>query len=144
MTDQPRIADRIPHSGDMVLIHRIVAHDAHRIHCRSRIATAADHPLACAGTLPASALLEYGAQAMALHGGLNGSGREPPRIGYLASLARLRLHGESIPVPCELDIRAHLLAGTAAGARYEFEVRAGQAILADGLATVAFPGSDGG
>lgn len=144
MSEHSRLADRIPHAGDMVLIDRVMASDAEHIHCRSRVDTTADHPLAHDGVLPATALVEYAAQAMALHGGLNGSGREPPRTGYLASLAKLRLDGHTVPVPCELDIRARLLAGTAAGARYEFNVRAEQAILADGLATVAFPDSDGG
>ena len=76
----------------MRLIDRVVSHDDLRIVCESDSHRAADHPLAIAGVLSIACGLEYGAQAMAIHGTLVGSGvpdSDPPesaaRHGYLVA-----------------------------------------------------------
>lgn len=77
----------LPHAGRMRLIDRVISHDDARIVCESNSHRAADHPLANDGVLSIACGLEYGAQAMAIHGALiGGSGQDSP--GPLESAAR--------------------------------------------------------
>lgn len=135
----PEPADLVPHAGDMVLIDEIVSWNEHTVHCRSRIEASADHPLAREDRLPAEALGEYGAQAMAIHGGLSAEEGEPVRPGLLASLGKLDLAVDHVECPCVLDIRAMRLGGDAAGVVYEFSIETGGLEVACGRATVMFP-----
>lgn len=140
---RPEPADLVPHAGDMVLIDEIVAWNEHTVHCRSRIETPVGHPLARADRLPAEVLGEYGAQAMAIHGGLNAEEGEPVRPGLLASLGKLDLGVDHVDGPCVLDIRAMRLGGDAAGVVYEFSIEIGGLEVACGRATVMFPNHAG-
>lgn len=134
----PEPAELMPHAGAMVLIDEIVSWDEDQVHCRARIEDPGVHPLARAGCLPAEVLGEYGAQAMAVHGGLlDAQGR--PRAGLLASLGRLALAIDHIDGPCTLDIRAVRLGGEASGTVYGFSVASRARELAAGQATVMFP-----
>ena len=60
----------IPHAGGMCLLDTVESWDAETIHCRSLSHLRADNPLREKGRLAALHLAEYGAQAMAVHGGL--------------------------------------------------------------------------
>ena len=71
----------------MRLIDRVVSHDDTRIICQSDSHLAPDHPLAIDGVLSIACGLEYGAQAMAIHGALVG-GNMPESPGPLESAAR--------------------------------------------------------
>ena len=66
----PSIETLLPHAGRMRLIDRVVSYDEQTIVCESDSHRAADHPLAEAGVLSIICGLEYGAQAMAIHGAL--------------------------------------------------------------------------
>ena len=77
----------LPHAGRMRLIDRVVSHDNARIVCEADSHRAADHPLAIDGVLSIACGLEYGAQAMAIHGALLG-GSVPDAPGPLESAAR--------------------------------------------------------
>ena len=66
----PSIETLLPHAGRMRLIDRIVSYDEQRIVCESDSHRAPDHPLADGGALSIICGLEYGAQVMAIHGGL--------------------------------------------------------------------------
>ncbi|MGB7757445.1 MAG: hypothetical protein WBL23_15425, partial [Salinisphaera sp.] len=65
-----RPADLVPHAGAMCLLDDVIAWQDEWIHCRSRMRAPAEHPLADLGVLPATALIEYAAQATAAHGTL--------------------------------------------------------------------------
>ena len=68
-----RIAALIPHQGGMCLWDEVVDWDAGTIRLRSRGHRDPAHPLRSHGRLRAVHLCEYGAQAMAVHGGLRAS-----------------------------------------------------------------------
>ncbi len=76
MTDHPLPLERsdverlMPHAGDMCLIDRVETWDETRLQARCWSHRQADHPLARDGRLSIWHALEYGAQAMAIHGGL--------------------------------------------------------------------------
>ncbi len=73
----------LPHAGRMRLIDSVISYDEQSIVCESDSHRAADHPLAEAGVLSIICGLEYGAQAMAIHGALLAS------AGSLGALARV-------------------------------------------------------
>ena len=136
-----RIADLLPHAGRMRLIDRVTAHDDEHIVCEADSHRAADHPLAIDGVLPAVCGLEYGAQAMAIHGALaarrNGEWGDRPRVGFVVaahdlswSVARL----DTLPAPLVIEARCEF--GGANQVSYTFEVRAGDRSVVRGRASV--------
>lgn len=82
----------VPHQHGMCLLDSVVAWDDARIHCRTASHLRSDNPLRAHGRLRAIHLCEYGAQAMAVHGGLlaERSGRRA-RPGLLVSLRAVRI-----------------------------------------------------
>jgi predicted hotdog family 3-hydroxylacyl-ACP dehydratase len=147
LLDHAAIAARIPHADAMCLLDRVVSWDEDHIECTGDAhagSAGAPHPLADRGRLPATAAIEYAAQAMALHGSLlqeraaaaNGGRREPPRRGFLAGLRSVRLHCRWIAADRPaLFVRVERFAGDDVQVLYDFEVRAGDPV-AQGRAVV--------
>ncbi|WP_455385601.1 3-hydroxylacyl-ACP dehydratase [Acidihalobacter prosperus] len=138
--DKTALCALIPHDGDMCLLDAVVDWDEENIRCRSASHRLADHPLRREdGTLGASHLLEYAAQAAAVHGGLLAAAENAvPTPGYLVATRRLQLHAERIDtLPGDLDVAAHRLFAGPGGWVYEFEIAHADAPLADGQFTIA-------
>lgn len=138
----PDIQDLIPHAGRMVLLDEVVEYDPESIHCRAEIGDPADHPLAIDKQLPATVLAEYGAQAMAVHGGLlaradYGSDTEP-RPGRVAGIASLELAVDHVTGHRSIDVHARCYGGDASGRIYDFEVLDERRLLARGRITIMF------
>lgn len=128
----------IPHAGRMCLLDAVHLWDATRIHCSSAGHRRPDNPLRRDGRLAALHLAEYGAQAMAVHGGLlareAGTSADP---GFLASLRNLQLQTDFIDaLPGDLQIRAEQLMAADSGWTYQFEIHHEQDLLASGRAMV--------
>ena len=68
--DRGWIEAHIPHQGRMCLLDEVRAWDQAGVECASRTHRAPDHPLRAHGRLGSACLLEYAAQAMAVHGAL--------------------------------------------------------------------------
>ncbi|MGH8502676.1 MAG: hypothetical protein ACREVE_09435, partial [Gammaproteobacteria bacterium] len=68
--DKDAIRALIPHAGTMCLLDAVLEWDDESIHCTSETHRAADNPLRREGRLSALHAFEYGAQAVAVHGGL--------------------------------------------------------------------------
>ncbi len=136
--DQAGIARRIPHSGTMCLLERLESWDANRIHCTTSAHTRPDNPLRTASGLLSPNLVEYAAQAMALHGGLLAPEDSEPSAGFLASARGVRLAVDRIDeVPGILHVHAERVSGDATQILYEFAVKDGQGrALAEGRAVV--------
>jgi predicted hotdog family 3-hydroxylacyl-ACP dehydratase len=128
----------IPHQGAMCLLDEIVAWDANAIHMRSCSHLSADNPLRSDGRLRSVHLSEYGAQAMAVHGGLlarEAGGVAAP--GLLVSLRAVELFVERIDdLAGMLDIHAEKLVGSEASWQYAFRVEHDGVLLARGRAAV--------
>ncbi len=132
------IRDLIPHSGSMCLLERIISWDAARLKATSGTHRRADNPLRRDGRLDSVHLCEYGAQAMAVHGGLlaqKQGQRAPP--GFLASLRDVWLAPIAVQ-DCagELEVVAVRVFGDGNGWQYEFEVSHQSALLASGRVAV--------
>jgi predicted hotdog family 3-hydroxylacyl-ACP dehydratase len=101
------IAAQLPHAGAMVLLDRVVDHDAERVVARTESHRRTDNPLRRAGRVRAIAGSEYGAQAAALHGPLCQGGDAAATPGMVVSVrdlvwTRARLDD----VPGELEVVA--------------------------------------
>lgn len=128
----------IPHQQGMCLLDRVVAWDEASIHAASSTHRDPAHPLRRDGVLAALHLCEYGAQAMAVHGGLlaaRAGGRARP--GMLVSLRAVELGCDALDeFPGELQVHAGVLHADAAGWQYEFRVEHAGTVLARGRAAV--------
>ncbi|MDH6168997.1 putative hotdog family 3-hydroxylacyl-ACP dehydratase [Variovorax boronicumulans] len=136
--DRAGIAQRIPHSGGMCLLERLESWDAEVIRCSTTTHRLADNPLRTAGGLLAPNLIEYAAQAMALHGGLLAAEGSRPSAGFLASARNVRLAVARLDnIEGALHVQARRLSGDERQVLYEFAVNAedGRA-LAEGRAVV--------
>jgi predicted hotdog family 3-hydroxylacyl-ACP dehydratase len=135
----------------MSLLDAVVAWDAEVIHCRAAGRAGQVNPLAEGGLLHPAALLEYGAQAAAVHAarsrdGAPGSAWGPGARVYLAALRDLELTGGALPAEGPLEVFARCLARSGDGASYEVRVEAaGSRRLAARISLlVAAPAEGGG
>ena len=130
------IRELVPHAGAMCLLERIVSADNDSVVCATTTHRLTRNPLRHSGRLAALHLAEYGAQAMAVHGGLKG---DAPRAGMLVAIRDLKLRVERIDdVADEIVIEARRLVANAGGLVYSFVARAADRELATGRVSVMF------
>jgi predicted hotdog family 3-hydroxylacyl-ACP dehydratase len=135
-----QIARLIPHSGNMCLLDQLLAYTPDEIEvlaCDHK--QPSDHPLREGAQLFSVCLIEYAAQAMALHGALlaetelgaaaataSSSDARPafaPSPGFIASVRNVQFHTLELDgAAAPMHIRAKRLAGSAHEVLYAFEV----------------------
>lgn len=147
MTDTPinrsAIARLIPHQGAMCLWDEVVAWDAAHIRLRARNHRDTAHPLRTAGRLHAVHLCEYGAQAMAVHGGLRAGAGGAERPGVLVALRGVSLHVDRIDdLAGAIECEAEALAESAHSQQYAFRITHEGRLIAEGRAAVMLQGED--
>lgn len=128
----------VPHQGAMCLWRRVDAWDDAGLRLSTDSHRSADNPLRSGGRLRAVHLCEYGAQAMAVHGGLLArAAGDPPRAGMLVALRGIALHVARIDdLAGELAGEATLLAAGDDSQQYAFAIRHAGRVLAEGRAAV--------
>lgn len=128
----------IPHQGAMCLWDAVVDwnHDSIRLHAYNH--RDPEHPLRADGRLHAVHLCEYGAQAMAVHGGLLArTGGGVARPGVLVALREVSLHVARIDdLPGALEGEAERLAKAETSQQYAFRIHHAGTLLAEGRAAV--------
>jgi predicted hotdog family 3-hydroxylacyl-ACP dehydratase len=126
MIDHARIRELIPHAGSMCLIDSVTAWDESQIECRIVNHTAVDHPLRHLSRLSAVHLIEYAAQAAAIHGALsnesNGKKADPGMLVAVRDCELLADTIDSLAKPLSVIARKKLANGD--GLIYEFTVSA--------------------
>jgi len=139
MLDRDAILRLIPHQGTMCLLDRVIAWSETELEARAVSHLDPANPLRRDGMLPATAGIEYGLQAGALHGALRDKVAHGP--GLLAGLREVRLMTERLDDPGfgALLINAQVLTRQAHGLLLAFAVHAqdGRPLL-DGRAAVVF------
>jgi predicted hotdog family 3-hydroxylacyl-ACP dehydratase len=138
MLGREAILALIPHQGAMCLLDRIVEWDRDRIVLATTTHRAADNPLRLDGRLRAVHLCEYGAQAMAVHGGLSAQADgKTARPGFLVSLRDVTLNVDFIDtLQGELVISARRLLESAGSWQYSFEATHAGDTIATGRAAI--------
>jgi len=128
----------IPHRGAMCLLDAVIDWDDQCIHASAVSHCDPHNPLRRDGRLHAVHLCEYGAQAMAIHGGLRA--RRDAAIaqpGLLVSLRAVQLLVARFDdLRGALDVRAQTLLVDATSRQYEFRVEHAGRVLATGRAAV--------
>jgi predicted hotdog family 3-hydroxylacyl-ACP dehydratase len=139
MTVDARIAALIPHAGTMCLLERIEHWDDTSVTVATATHRDPANALASRIGLRAIHLCEYGAQAMAVHGGLATQalgGRAQP--GLLVSLRDVTLGCDFVQdLEGELLVEARRLHESGTAWQYEFRVTHAGKLLAHGRATVS-------
>ncbi|HSR64303.1 MAG TPA: phosphotransferase [Xanthomonadaceae bacterium] len=128
----------VPHQGAMCLWDEVLAWDAQSIRLHARNHRDPAHPLRSGGRLHALHLCEYGAQAMAVHGGLlarAAGGRAAP--GLLVALRGVALHVARIDDLADaIECEAQALVAGEGGQQYAFRITHAGTLLAEGRAAV--------
>lgn len=132
------IAGLIPHAGSMCLLERVVEWTPERVMLATATHRSHDNPLRSDGRLRAIHLCEYGAQAMAVHGGLVArAAGETAQPGLLVSLRDVRLLVEYVDdLPGELVVEATRLHAAPGSWQYRFSVLHAGKELVGGRAAV--------
>lgn len=141
--DRTQLAALIPHSGSMCLLDTVEDWSAEWIRCASHSHIDAANPLRRRGQLAALHLVEYGAQAMAVHGALLAQGG--PQPGMIGALRDIRCHVDRIDVLSQpLDVSATRRLARSDGLIYDFIVSLRESptrTLCEGRISVVLHGS---
>ena len=132
----------IPHKGSMCLLERVEEWDETEIRCVTDTHRQADNPLRRENRLAAVHLVEYGAQAMAVHCGLydRKHGRPTGKPGVLVAVRNIQLAVARFDdVASPLHVNARRLVADASGWLYGFEIEGDGKILASGRVAVMPP-----
>lgn len=128
--DRTQIAALIPHGNSMCLLDQVVAWDSSRIHCRSQQFATEENPLFENNQLASVLLIEYGAQAAAVHAALLQSSLGEARPAYIGAVKDVELLSAMVDNSRALDLHAHCLLSSSQGAIYELEAsQAGHSLL---------------
>ncbi|MEA3404382.1 MAG: hypothetical protein U9R28_01435 [Pseudomonadota bacterium] len=84
------IEEIIPHAGGMCLLEGVLHYSETEITCMTSSHLLDDNPLKKGKTLSNMHLIEYGAQSIAIHGGLLERNLSSPRIGYIATIKSVK------------------------------------------------------
>ena len=131
----PSIAALVPQQGAMCLLDEIVSFDERSVVCRTASHRSPGNPLRCDGRLPAIAGIEYGAQAMAVHGALQAKG--VAQGGMLAGARAVRCHARYLDDESgTLTVRAERLVAEGSRLLYAFVVEGAASELVSGRIAV--------
>lgn len=132
------IASLIPHAGAMCLLERVLEWDDARIRLATTTHRSAANPLRRDGRLTAIHLCEYGAQSMAVHGGLKARAEGRAAVpGFLVSLRAVVLHVDRADdLAGELIVEGERLMESAGTWQYAFRVLHEGRVVAEGRAAV--------
>jgi predicted hotdog family 3-hydroxylacyl-ACP dehydratase len=138
MLPRERILALVPHQGAMCLWDEVLAWDPQGIRLRAHNHRDPAHPLRYRDRLHAVHLCEYGAQAMAVHGGLLGEvAGAAVKPGMLVALRGIELHVDRIDdLPGALEVEAQCLMTDAGSSQYRFLITHQGDVMAQGRAAV--------
>lgn len=138
MIGRNTIEAMIPHKGAMCLWDAVIDWNHARIRLRADNHRDPTHPLRSNNRLRAVHLCEYGAQAMAVHGGLRaqaGDGVAAP--GVLVALRAVQLHVARIDdLLNALECEAEVLVEAEGSQQYAFRITHAGQLIATGRAAV--------
>ncbi|MCJ7451879.1 MAG: hypothetical protein MUO39_05300 [Steroidobacteraceae bacterium] len=139
MAVDPRIPDLIPHAGAMCLLERIECWDDSGIVLTTSTHRDPGNPLVGPSGLRSIHLCEYGAQAMAVHGGLAAQARgEGALPGMLVSLRDVELHCRFVhDLDGDLRVEAQRIHASDSAWQYFIRVTHAGKLLAQGRAVVS-------
>ncbi len=139
LISKQELCQLIPHDGAMCLLDGVEHWDDEGICCWSESHLDQGNPLRGLNGLPALHALEYGAQAMAVHGGLLAQKRGEQRLpdGYLVAIRNARFYAEFLDASStKLQVEARRLLAESGNIIYSIDVSAAGESIAQARATV--------
>lgn len=145
--DREWIEAHIPHQGRMCLLDEVLSWDSSHVRCRTRTHRAPDNPLRLHGRLGTVCGIEYGAQAMAVHGALLAEARAArcppgdaqPLTGYLTSVRDVSWQIPRLDdLPDDLIAEAERIMSNERTALYALLISIAGRVLLQARATVVF------
>lgn len=138
MLKHESICKLIPHTGEMCLLDSVEHWDEDKIVCISQTHRNTDNPLRNENGLPMLSLIEYGAQAMAVHARLLEGQKSLTVVeGYLAALRDIQIApGWLSDIDSVLNIYAERIYSDAGNMIYVMNILSSGKKLASGRATV--------
>ena len=138
MIKHEELCSLIPHSFDMCLLDHVESWDKDNIVCHSNSHLLETNPLRREESLSSVHLLEYAAQAMAVHGGLHDREQGVKMTeGYLAALRDVKINLCDLDkLQTELRIEATKILSQGGNMIYSFAVSTTGTELVSGRATV--------
>jgi predicted hotdog family 3-hydroxylacyl-ACP dehydratase len=136
--DKPEIRTLIPHAGTMCLLDNVTDWDDKSIVCTTSTHRDKTNPLRSYGRLSSLNALEYGAQAVAIHGGLRAraAGTTAPAC-YLAALRDAHLYVDRLDdLASSLEVRAQRLFGDSGNTVYQCAISARGTLVAEGRVSI--------
>lgn len=140
LMDRSRIAELIPHGDSMCMLDEIIAWDAANIHGRSYQFAGNGNPLFENGQLDTVLLIEYGAQAAAVHAALMHSQLGEARPAYIGAVKNIELFTAMADNSTALDLHLHCLLSSSQGAIYEVVAQQAETLLLRGRLILSQPG----
>ncbi len=113
----------IPHGASMCMIDEVLTWDGQMIHCRSRAPAGRHNPLVENQQLHSLLLIEYGAQAAAIHAALLSSGLGKCRPAYIGAVRSVEFMTDYLTGDDEILIEASCQLSSNEGAIYDIEAR---------------------
>ena len=137
MIEHDELCRLIPHAGEMCLLDSVIEWDDTVIVCETTSHQNSSNPLRSEQGLSSVTGVEYGGQAMAVHGSLLGTAAADDQVLYLAAVRDVQfevswLHDIEQP----LTVQAERLMGDINGMIYKFSILALSRILVSGRLTV--------
>ena len=138
MIEHDEICRLIPHAANMCLLDRVTEWDENTIVCESGSHMLQDNPLRTSEGLTSVSLIEYGAQSMAVHGGLIARQKSDDfGEGYLAALRDVSFERLDVSqIPNKIVVMAEMLMSQNGNMVYRFQVSANDECIVHGRATV--------
>ena len=135
-----QIADLIPHQGNMCLLDTIVRWDDEEIAASAVRHHDPDNPLLREGELRCIVLIEYAAQAAAVHAALTEGSIGEGEAAFIGAVRSLKLHRQLIDRNCrELEFQARCILNDPSGAIYQLTAHSGQELLMESRVVMVLP-----
>jgi len=132
LNTREEIASLIPHGDAMSVLDRIIHWDEKTLLAETNAHQRQDHPL-YNDSISSVLLLEYAAQAAAVHAGLNHIEFESNRPAYVGAFKNIKLHVAKLnDVIGILTIKVTCVLSETAGAIYEMHIRSQTEIIIEG------------
>ena len=133
------IAALIPHGNAMSVVDNVLACDKDSLLAQTEAHLRADNPL----NDPQGStviLVEYAAQAAAIHAALNKAGLGASRPAYLGAMKSINLHEKSMAhVTAALSVKVTCVLSDANGAIYDFDIKEEDKVIVDGRLVLVQP-----
>lgn len=122
MIGRVEIERLIPHSGSMCLLDSVLQWDDDSITCSTASHRREDNPFYTNEELDSVALVEYGAQAAAVHAGLIQQGMGEGGTAYIGAVKNLQIHEATVDTAIDsLKIEARCILNNIDGAIYQID-----------------------